>query len=182
VHSPPPASEMLVGAVAPGQVRLQVDAVQVTEHDPAAHVTSHLAALVHDTVLLVPTFKVQSALSQVKTPLGPAVQVQTLCAAQAPLQESAQVPVQVLTSLQVSAPPRPASQMQVVPALQVHIAPEQLQYWPGQGDTIVAVPHPTPARTAATSSARMLSPLTGLPRIDPSLGPGGKSNLRSSCA
>jgi len=132
--------------------------VQVNAQEPLLQVTSHLAELVQVTLLLVPMLSRQRALLQVKTLLGPAVQVQTLCAVQSPLQESEQLPLQVLTSLQLSIPPRPASQMQVAPALHVHISAAQPQCGPGQGDTIEELPQPAAVRTAATSSARMHSP------------------------
>jgi hypothetical protein len=150
--------------------------VQVKVQDPEGQATSH-RALVQVTVPLAPIVRTHHALSQVMTLLGPISQVQTLCAEQVPLQESLQDPVQVLTSVQLSAPPCPASQVQVAPWLQVQVGPEQPQTWPGQGDMIVVLPQPTPVRTAASSSARIPSPWPGPGRIDPSLGLGGKPNL-----
>lgn len=153
-----------------------MEVVQVSEHDPVGQATSHFA-FVQVTLPLAPIFRMHHALSHVMTLPGPVSQVQTLCAEQVPLQESPQDPEQVLTSVQVSAPPCPASQMQVVPGWQVHVAPEQPQYWPGQADTMVELPQPTAVRIAVTSSARIPSPLPGPMRIDPPLGTGGKPNL-----
>jgi hypothetical protein len=133
---------------------VQVEEVQASEQDPDGQVTLHLA-LVHETLPPSPTVKMHHAWSHVMVLPVPVAQLQMLCAAQTPLQESVQVPVQVLTSLQATEPPWPASHKQVAPSLQVHTAPEQSQCSPGQGDTMVEFPQPIAVRAAATSRARM---------------------------
>ena len=104
-------------------------------------VTWQVAPLVQLTLPLFPTVIEQTALSQLKLPLSPAVRSQLLPLLQSILHEGPQAPLQVLPELQVRLQlwvvvSQPVD-VQVAPALQAQIIPVQAQAEPGHGEDAV---------------------------------------------
>jgi hypothetical protein len=97
----------------PEHLRSQVALVQLTEHDPV-QITWQVELPLHDTL-----------------PLGPTVVVQVEFPLQLKLQESKHAPLQVVwfsqesEQLPASPPQSPALNAQLVPELQVQLAPVQ---------------------------------------------------------